>query len=1071
MQKQLTYQNLLSTFTLLVASGKISLKKLGLSAFAFEKIRTGQRILSADTAQECFELSEMSSKERPSKDTISQAVETERKERSERNAENQSQEVALKAFMKRDLLKEITAKDLVDNPLAYLLDPDNGKIDMDRVEDLKRMIEEFQKNKELDEQITLVFQGGGTKGAFQAGALLYIGQNWDALKIKDVVGASTGSFTALHVAAYGRDCGKKLAAHYTSVEDGDFKDWTSKYSKIQQVVSQSYFPSMLDDFLEAMMKAYPNRFVERSLKYELTAPSSIAGLPPAEVEYQVDVPEEGGGGEGVIPGVQSDDLRGYVKWGSIIGAGLLGLNAFPGVNTFISILGLFGLNWLEDKVEEFIKVLEAAEKLNENLLGLHHSTKIADAVEKTVGHLKAHPNDIQLHMAVTGMNDTRLHWVDENGDFTVDHPHQDLQPNLPLGQLAKGVEASMAFPFIFSPVALDLQNNETKIYADGGIRENCGIPKAYTLSGRQVVNINCAPSPLKRWPKGLEGDDMTVLFQLKTILLDINSHEGELAEQYPRLPFPRTKSLTRVQPGLGLIGLLEADTGCAAASMLVGFLYTQTGMYKQPEDRISVRGILKAMVARIEILLREMLMVERGMFFQGSVIAEEANHAQNKVVNINPASVWLPGDKDARYYFSYAKVAELRQIKKDILELLLEYCRTFQTATNLKLILPDHLGHLTMEDLLIRVSYPLAKSLWMPGGMREGEMFDYRYERPFPPSNLEESVLRKETITVGYSDLWGRFVNLSADQELVAAEEAPDLRELRSYEFDAMPLDPMPNKPILHQEVNDNIYRSDGQGGDLDRNTYHAGLPLIGPLHQKFIFWDPDGNYAVHDYLEAEGRLSENPISQGHWHSINGEHNSLIALKQDVVLDFNRQTGQYRVFKVHFRNVAAEGPLRAADHIKTGNSNRIFRGNQCLVKRPGSEQHLIGFRKGTRQFDVHGYSLNPQSDLFLANSLVFSGNFPQFIGLNDQIEFLNERVLVHKRYLMNRDQYQFVYYHVDIDAHYKSVVHYKPLFTSTVFMDNNFNNMMIAVLPLETEKALFLENNSYEIRESRFRFS
>ena len=107
---------------------------------------------------------------------------------------------------------------------------------------------------------TIVFQGGGTKGAFQAGALCFLEDRWEALNVATVIGSSTGSFSALHAVAYGPGAGRKLAHYYDRLRRGDFDDWSAKYSRIGELLDKSIVPGILDSSLPGQTRAFRNTF-------------------------------------------------------------------------------------------------------------------------------------------------------------------------------------------------------------------------------------------------------------------------------------------------------------------------------------------------------------------------------------------------------------------------------------------------------------------------------------------------------------------------------------------------------------------------------------------------------------------------------------------------------------------------------------------------------------------------------------------------------------------------------------------------------------------------------------------
>lgn len=1074
MRNNLTYKQLLSTVEWLVQTKAVSLNDLGISELAYEKAVTGQRILSQETASKCFEIAKFSEEETPTKESIQNAIQSKEAERMKWSAEIIAREKAREALTDKELIDTISDADLkASNPTPF---GPNGTNEenlawAESIEDALQAAADAKADAVLDNQITVVFQGGGTKGAFQAGSLLYLGQNWDRFDIKETIGASTGSFAALHLTAYGAEAGLRLATYYSAGEEGDFHNWSTKYSEVHRVFSRSAFPKKLDEFLQDRMRAYPNRFKVKSLKKEMESELLVISQTLPEVVYsQEENASDGGDDSGLIGGITSDDLYGLmnkVKWGMIaVGAANLFV---PYADFVLSGLLMGGANFVQDIVDEYIRAYQGIEMMEENTKGIMNSGKIRQTIQEAADYMAAHPNEIGLHAAVTSLNDTRLHWVDKTGNFGKDGRHQRGNPVLPEDQFVSGILASMAFPAIFDPIAIPLPNGGDKVYLDGGIRENCGIGKAYGFAGRKVLVINCSPSPLERWPEGISQDEQTTSALFKTILLDIFEHEGDLAERHPRIPFPNHKKVAQINPGVGLIGLLEADTGCALASMLVGYLYTQVALYEEVPGVASSRGLLKGYVSQLETKLRDMLLIERGMFFRGVGVHPHSNQRENQIVEVNGKHVDLIGDKEADFFFCMEHIESLRQVKKEAIDLLQAYVLQFRKVTNIKMVLPEAFGHLEYEDLFLKISYPVGKAIFKNAEEKVTTSFSYEYQKSGWTQEGTEYRLRRVSNPIVYSDLWGRFSFKEEAGNVIDAEAPPSLEAIHAHVFPAAPTFPMPTKPLFTKEINDEIYESTGAGKDFDLFALRNSVVLKDENHHITLFVDNHGRYEMYTYNQEQGTLGDEVGNNLNWVTINSEDNTLLSLSGTHVLEINHSTHAFRLFNVDFHNLAAEGPFSPRVREKQGQL-KIFRDQKILLKRPGAHQQLISIDRQTRKFEIHAYSLAEGQPFMQENSLIWEGNLPFAMQEADTFEFLNERVLVQKHhYVAGEGNFTYKFWHVDIDRDYKTLVHYVPV-NETFPSNSTNNNTPTAIKPLDENRALYLMKKACSVRSSRFRF-
>jgi DNA-dependent RNA polymerase auxiliary subunit epsilon len=116
-------------------------------------------------------------------------------------------------------------------------------------------------------------------------------------------------------------------------------------------------------------------------------------------------------------------------------------------------------------------------------------------------------------------------------------------------------------------------------------------------------------------------------------------------------------------------------------------------------------------------------------------------------------------------------------------------------------------------------------------------------------------------------------------------------------------------------------------------NTIRAGHHLLHLGHDRVLDWEPEsGHYRVWTYdRDKKGQddpLPGDPVAEGKWHSIRPGHH-LLSLERDRVLDWEPETGHYRIRVFDRDKKGQDDPLRR-DPLVEGTWDSIRTGHRLI---------------------------------------------------------------------------------------------------------------------------------------------
>ena len=1030
-----------------IVKNNINLSRLGLTKSSYEKIKKGKAFPDDKIMEKIIKVFKEDFNKDIPKRSLKRLVNDEKERLKAKRlhvkhtrVENAEASKKILGDYKKILNKTNLIKQKKDTNFSVFQDfLSKTEMPLESISKLSKLTEEVKAKKAP--LTTIVFQGGGTKGAFQAGAMLYVSKNWGEFKVKNVIGSSTGAFTALNVAGHKKKSAEKLIAFYTNSTEKDFQDWSLKFEQLRKIFKKADLSSMLDELIEGYMNAYPNEFNS----YQDKVWNKNHGIQTDSQSFS----------EGL-----REDISDYANKARV----LLVANFFPYVHMAISVIGWFLVDDAEEKANRIADAIEELEEFNKSTNGILRNRVIKKAVSTTIKE-GSFGNRLRFYATATCLTDNYLYYLDEKGNFTKEYAPHTRKVFLPQGKLEEGVMASMAFPLAFSPVKIKTSSGENLMFADGGIRENCALAKAVSLPAERIIIIATNPHPVTHWPKGM-GKSNTVVDYGK-FLLNIGNHEADLSERAPRLPIPDDKEVIQVAPHTRLIGLLESDKGCVTASMLSGYLHMQTAFLKIRKEASKLsRYVLNLKVAAIDSVLSEILKLERKAFADASVKTQYFELTQRVVKTKNGSMCLLLFD-------------ELRRKKHELFNLLLAYCEMAYEVSGELELLPSNFNHLQVSDLITGVSYEPAKNILSKRfagfvNQLEGEAQWTVYEDRVGTGALGEKKVKVPVLNkakVSFSDLWGEVRYERGSSLKIEAAERPNLGKLLKYKS-IMSAGLKSPKVYLGQYVDDPYEEkiiNQGKWGFIDRHSKIIRVGLVDCL----IWNTKTGGYSVRRYNSmAKGRrspLAAKVTTQGVWPSskanfINNRESTydkqMLYIGKGKVLHFDPLGYYFKVWKFDNNASGTQDPL---PRLVTEGKFESINGDHKLIYL-GNDKLLV-VAKTTGYFRV--YKVNQK-----ANEHICKGNpiAKGFLPLTPDERKDKEFIYLGKNILMLRPVRPVPgavakYYVLDISKKYSSLIR-EDAVSESLYLGLGVFKTQIVPLQFGSGEVMFVkQDGSYYTKE------
>lgn len=313
----------------------------------------------------------------------------------------------------------------------------------------------------IDPRTTAIaLAGGGTRGSFQTGALLYLENVWQSFDPVLVVGTSTGALNALVVSEMGSGAGEKLCRIYTALRNReDLFDRPAWWEPVRDA---------LNDVLG------------------------------------IDINTLGRGGRGDREFIETEDAQlaqNVVRFGPFAAAALA--VALP---QFFSVFAAGFTNWLAYRIdEEFGDLEELADRINEAYLlwrdsaqSIHTLEPLRAIIENQVSFDDV--GRIPLRMCLAALQRGEIAYATDGGELLFGSAVRETAN--PIWQLSDFDSnpvldctiASASIPGVFPPVTLRQSPAGGDYFVDGGTREMIPAKAAAEFSPEQIVGI-LASSP------------------------------------------------------------------------------------------------------------------------------------------------------------------------------------------------------------------------------------------------------------------------------------------------------------------------------------------------------------------------------------------------------------------------------------------------------------------------------------------------------------------------------------------------------------------------------------------------
>jgi NTE family protein len=373
---------------------------------------------------------------------------------------------------------------------------------------------------EVVENLTaIVLSGGGAKGSFQVGALLYLREIWHEIAPRIICGTSVGAINALALAESTSPSGvDKIEGIWLGL----------------QYNQDMYVPS------EPLQRA-----------------SDLLGFSITDVVFH-------GGG---VPSLGSiyQDLIGLDSEAAAWSAAGLAVGG-----DFGALVGGLARIFIGKPVDDVHDAVQALRRDASFLLDLQPTEdKIKAAVDRTA----VANSGMKLRLATVALEDGALYYVTEagrllrgravNADF--DEPITTSDP------LVAAAMASAAIPAFFAARRLDTASTAWH-HVDGGTREMLPAQAAVELGAQLLYNISVSPSiPLPAPDPGQSFGDPGRLLTIAGRGLDLLTNEVAVEEKHPRAGFCDERERLLIQPVFEVHDTVVIDPGLIRINMAYGY--------------------------------------------------------------------------------------------------------------------------------------------------------------------------------------------------------------------------------------------------------------------------------------------------------------------------------------------------------------------------------------------------------------------------------------------------------------------------------------------------------------------
>lgn len=363
-----------------------------------------------------------------------------------------------------------------------------------------------------------MLSGGGAKGSFEAGALLFLREIWNEVRPRIICGTSVGAINALAVAE----------ATNSSGIDKIERIWLGL-----QFNTDMYVPSA-----------------------PVQAASNILGVPIADLlVHGAGAPSIGSVYRNVI-GLTSE----AAAWSA---AGL----AVGG--TFGAAVGALLQIFVDEPVD---RVRDAVNALADASFLLDLAPTAA-LIMANVDRMAVMNSGMTLRLATVALEDGELYYVTEAGrllrgravNTSFDEAITTPDP------LVIGALASAGIPAIFAPRRLDTDTTALH-HVDGGVREVLPAQAAVELGAQLIYAISAAPSRPRPAPDpGRSFGDSGMLLDIAQRGLDLAVNEVAVEEKRPRAGFCDERERVLIEPNVEVHDTILIDPGLIRINIAYGW--------------------------------------------------------------------------------------------------------------------------------------------------------------------------------------------------------------------------------------------------------------------------------------------------------------------------------------------------------------------------------------------------------------------------------------------------------------------------------------------------------------------
>lgn len=389
----------------------------------------------------------------------------------------------------------------------------------------------------LENLTAIVLSGGGAKGSFEVGALLYLREIWNDVKPRIVCSTSVGSINALAVAESLQSNGiDKLEGVWLGLRTG----------------ADMYAPSP--------------ELAQGLAAIEITFDDFIAVL--SEVDgATIDV--------GFWNIVDEGAAAGWFAAGWAFGGPIGGIIA--------------GIASLASDAADSLSELQEALANASFLLDLAPARQTMEAL---INRQSIANSGMKLRMAAVALEDGELYYVTEQSRlFRSSAATPDLdEPITTADPLIVGALASSAIPGVFPAVRIATASAELT-YVDGGVREVLPSFAAVELGAQLLFNISASTSD----PHVENDAGYNEPGKLLTIMkrgVDLQGNEVVREEMHPRAGFADRRERVLIHPAFEVHNLIQIDPGLIRINIAYGYFRAFDGDQKRRGNINSLQYLL-----------------------------------------------------------------------------------------------------------------------------------------------------------------------------------------------------------------------------------------------------------------------------------------------------------------------------------------------------------------------------------------------------------------------------------------------------------------------------------------------